>query len=117
MPYSVLVALAAAAVGLVYSLGIRAERLRDVLGEHVPMEPAPVGVLVLFTIGATLGLYLACLLLSSQYLATQQGRKLMRGLSGTQGVAAFRAVCAGAVLFLAGSTAFVLWYTYLFLRD
>jgi hypothetical protein len=117
MPYSVLITLSAVAVGLVYSLGIRAERLRDVLGEHVPIEPAPIGVLVLFIIGAALGLYLSCLLLPSKYLATQQGQKLMRGLSGTQGIAAFRGVCMGAVLFLAGSTAFVLWYTYLFLRD
>jgi hypothetical protein len=117
MPYSVLIVLGAVIVGAVYSLGIRAERLRDVVGEHVPMEPAPLGVAVLFIIGAAMGLYSSCLLLPAKYLATEQGRKLMRGLSGTDSVSAFRGVCAGAVLFLATSTAFVLWYTYLFLRD
>ena len=71
----------------------------------------------MFIIGSALGLYFSCLLLPATYLATEQGQKLMRGLSGTNSVSAFRGVCAVAVLFLATSTAFVLWYTYLFLRD
>lgn len=117
MLYPLFILLVSVALGLVYSLGVFAARLRYVIGEHVPMEPTLVGGLVLFIIGATLGLYLSCLALPTSYLATQQGRKLMRGLSGTHDVRWFRSACTSVVLLIVGATTLILWYAYGFVRD
>jgi hypothetical protein len=117
MSYSLFIALSSVTIGLIYSLGVFADRIRHVVGEHVPMQPLPVGVLVLFVIGATLGLYLACVALPAKYLETRQGQKLMGGLSGTRDVQLFRTVCATAVLVIVSGTMVVLWYAYGFVRD
>ena len=113
MNYSRMIQLAAVAVGLVYSLGYLSPRLRYVIEDQVPF----VGVLALFIWGACVGLYAACLLAPSSFLATQEGRKWMTGVSGTGSTKVFRSVCSAALLFFLLATYAVLYYAFIFLRD
>lgn len=105
------------ATGLLYVLGYFSDRLRWAIGEHVPMEPAPVGMFILFCIGATLGMYSACLLAPAAYLSTEEGRRLMRTMTGTESTSGFRTAAATAVGFLLFATAVTLNYVFVHLRD
>ena len=113
MNYSRIIRLVAVAVGLVYSLGYLSPRLRDVIEEQVPF----VGMLALFIIGACVGLYAACLFAPASFLATQEGRKWMTGMSGTGSTKVFRSVCSAALLFFLFATHVVLYYAFVFLRE
>ncbi len=108
MCYSRIVWPIGAATGLLYSLGYFLWEVRDMVGEHIPMEPAPVGMFWLFCIGATLGLYAAGLFAPRSRLDTDDGRSLMRTLSGIEDIPAFRVVCSVAVFFLMYGTGIVL---------
>jgi hypothetical protein len=59
------------AIGALYSLGYLSFDIREVMSDGVPMEPSIVGVLVLFCLGATLGLSISEGFAPATYIADQ----------------------------------------------
>ena len=103
--------------GLIYSLGYFSDRVYTVVEDHVPMEPAPVGMFVLFCIGATLGMYSACLVAPTSYLTTAEGREFKRRMTGTDSRAGFRPVAFSAVAFVLLATFTILHYVIFEMRE
>lgn len=101
--------------GVLYSVAYASERITETLADHVPMHPAPVGLLVLFIIGATIGFCAAMLSIPAAYFQTPKGKRLLDGFKA-HNVFAMRAYCSTGVLFVAAVTLLVLWWAFVYTR-
>ena len=99
--------------GLVYSCGYVSERIRDSLADHVPMYPSPVGLPVLFIIGATMGFCASMLIIPAAYFETPAGKRMLDDFKAPS-VFAMRAYCSTGASFVGAVTLFVLWWAFIY---
>ncbi len=102
--YSRIIWLVAILAGLIYSAGYLSVDIREVMGKHVPMFHGPVGILLLFCMGATLGMSLAATVAPRAFLDSEDGQEFMREAAGSKTKLGFRLKACAVAMFVALAT-------------
>ena len=117
MASRIIIITSAVIFGALYSIGYASERIRYTLEDHVPMYPAALGIAVLFIIGATVGILVACLFMPKRVLKSESSRRFMQEAFGSDSPAVLRASASLGLAFMLFVTYVVLYWAFVSMQD